>query len=87
MLLAAMLAMVLAAAAPALAQDAVADDESVAQGGDVQYVDCSQVQTAVQGQYGDATATADDESIADVEGIGSHKARELSRLVDTPYED
>ena len=64
MLLAAMLAMVLAAAAPAFAQDAVADDGSIAEGGDVQYVDCSQVQTAIQGQYGDATATADDESIA-----------------------
>jgi ERCC4-type nuclease len=30
---------------------------------------------------------AEEESIADVEGIGSTKARELSRLVDTPYED
>jgi hypothetical protein len=51
MLLAAMLAMVLAAAAPAFAQ-AVAGDV------DVQYVDCSQVQAAAaaQGQYGDATA-------------------------------
>ncbi|HSL00647.1 MAG TPA: hypothetical protein VK869_09950 [Rubrobacteraceae bacterium] len=51
MLLAAMLAMVLAAAAPAFAQ-AVGGDV------DVQYVDCSQVQAAAaaQGQYGDATA-------------------------------
>lgn len=52
-LLAAMLAMVLVAAAPALAQ---------AVGGDVnvQYVDCSQVAAvaATQGQYGDATATS-----------------------------
>ena len=54
MLLAAMLAMVLAAAAPAFAQ-AVAGDVSV------QYVDCSQVQAAAaaQGQYGDASADAD----------------------------
>jgi hypothetical protein len=51
MLLAAMLAMVLAAAAPAFAQ-AIGGDV------DVQYVDCSQVQAAAaaQGQYGDATA-------------------------------
>ena len=54
MLLAAVLAMVLAAAAPAFAQ-AVGGDVSV------QYVDCSQVQAAAaaQGQYGDATADAD----------------------------
>jgi hypothetical protein len=54
MLLAAMLAMVLAAAAPAFAQ-AVGGDVSV------QYVDCSQVQAAAaaQGQYGDASADAD----------------------------
>jgi LPXTG-motif cell wall-anchored protein len=75
MLLAAMLAMVLAAAAPALAQDAVAVDDSVAQGGDVQYVDCSQVQAAVQGQYGDAVA--DDEAVAAVasdQGITQQQA-------------
>ena len=47
MLLAAMLAMVLAAAAPAFAQTAVA--------GSVQYVDCDQIQAAI-GQYQDATA-------------------------------
>ena len=64
MLLAAMLAMVLAAAVPAFAQDATATDDSVAQGGDVQYVDCSQVQAALQGQYGDAVA--DDEALAAV---------------------
>jgi hypothetical protein len=53
MLLAAMLAMVLAAAAPAFAQ-AIAGDVSV------QYVDCSQVQAAAaaQGQYGDAESEA-----------------------------
>jgi hypothetical protein len=45
MLLAAMLAMVLAAAAPALAQTAVA--------GSVQYVDCDQIQAAL-GQYQNA---------------------------------
>jgi hypothetical protein len=42
MLLAAMLAMVLAAAAPAFAQ---------AVGGSVQYVDCDQIQAAATGQY------------------------------------
>ena len=47
MLLAAMLAMVLAAAAPAFAQSAVA--------GSVQYVDCDEIQAAVgQYQYADA---------------------------------
>src|SRR5215213_260471 len=47
MLLAAMLAMVLAAAAPAFAQTAVA--------GSVQYVDCDQIQAAAgQYQYSDA---------------------------------
>ena len=56
MLLAAMLAMVLAAAAPAFAQATIGDE--------TQYVDCSQVQAAVAGQYGDANAAADDESIA-----------------------
>lgn len=60
MLLAAMLAMVLAAAAPALAQVDLGDETSV------QYVDCSQVQAALaaQGQYGDANAGADDDSAA-----------------------
>src|SRR5215211_3654664 len=47
MLLAAMLAMVLAAAAPAFAQSAVA--------GSVQYVDCDQIQAAI-GQYQNADA-------------------------------
>ena len=61
MLLAAMLAMVLAAAAPALAQATAGDDSDAA---NVQYVDCSQVQLAVGAQYGDANAAADDESIA-----------------------
>src|SRR5215216_3369115 len=42
MLLAAMLAMVLAATAPAFAQ---------AVGGSVQYVDCDQIQAAATGQY------------------------------------
>lgn len=40
----------------ALAQDAIAIGGGDAQGGNVQYVDCSQVVTAVQGQYGDAAA-------------------------------
>src|SRR5215211_7155081 len=47
MLLAAMLAMVLAAAAPAFAQTAIA--------GSVQYVDCDQIQAAI-GQYQNADA-------------------------------
>jgi LPXTG-motif cell wall-anchored protein len=44
MLLAAVMAMVLAAAAPAFAQ-------ATAVGGSVQYVDCDQIQVAVTGQY------------------------------------
>ena len=65
MLLAAMLAMVLAAAAPAFAQ-AVIEDDGDDGNTNVQYVDCSQVQAAAaaQGQYGDANAAADDESVA-----------------------
>ena len=52
MLLAAMLAMVLAAAAPAFAQGFNDDGVIVNDSGntDVQYVDCSQVQAAVQAQ-------------------------------------
>jgi hypothetical protein len=60
MLLAAMLAMVLAAAAPALAQVTVAGDDNTS----AQYVDCSQVQAALGVQYGDQNAAANDESIA-----------------------
>ena len=44
LLLAAVVAMVLAAAAPAFAQ-------ATAVGGSVQYVDCDQIQAAVTGQY------------------------------------
>ena len=54
MLLAAMLAMVLAAAAPVFAQATIGDE--------TQYVDCSQVQAAIAAQYGDANAAADDGS-------------------------
>src|SRR5215213_10539976 len=71
MLLAAMVAMVLAAGAPAFAQ-AVGGDVSV------QYVDCSQVQAAAaaQGQYGDANADADSNagdlaSAADADAVAS----------------
>jgi len=66
MLLAAMLAMVLAAGAPAFAQ-AVGGDVSV------QYVDCSQVQAAAaaQGQYGDANANAS--------GLSNAAAAEISQ--------
>src|SRR5215204_5757628 len=69
MLLAAVLAMVLAAAVPALAKNttAVAGDVSV------QYVDCSQVQAAAaaQGQYGDASANAS--------GLSNAAAAEISQ--------
>ena len=54
----------LAAASPAFAQDAVADDGSVATGGDVVFLDASQAQFAGQVQTGDATAAADDLSVA-----------------------
>jgi hypothetical protein len=52
--------MVLAAAAPALAQVTVAGDDNTA----AQYVDCSQVQLAVGAQFGDQNAAASDESVA-----------------------
>jgi LPXTG-motif cell wall-anchored protein len=55
-------ALVALSAAPALAQDAIAVGGGNAQGGDVQYVDCSQVQNAVQSQYGNAVA--DDRAVA-----------------------
>lgn len=55
-------ALVLAASSPALAQDAVAVDGSVASGGDVQFVEATQFQFALQAQFGDAVA--DDEAIA-----------------------
>lgn len=55
-------ALVLAASSPALAQDAVAVDGSVATGGDVQFVEATQFQFALQAQFGDAVA--DDEAIA-----------------------
>lgn len=58
MLLAAMLAMVLVAAAPAMAQDAVAGD--VDNSVSVQYADCDTIQAAAAEQYGgDAVALGD----------------------------
>jgi LPXTG-motif cell wall-anchored protein len=69
-----MLAMVLVAAAPALAQDADASDEGSATGGDVttetqyltQVVDCEVVIGDVSlGQYGDANALGD-EAVAEI---------------------
>jgi LPXTG-motif cell wall-anchored protein len=63
MLLAAMLAMVLAAAAPAFAQTAVA--------GSVQYVDCDQIQAAI-GQYQDADAD-DFSAIAQELGVSQNQ--------------
>jgi hypothetical protein len=55
-------ALMLAASSPAFAQDAVANDDSIATGGDVQFVDASQFQFALQAQFGDATAV--DDSVA-----------------------
>src|SRR5918998_4944646 len=55
LLLAAVMAMVLAAAAPAFAQ-------ATAVGGSVQYVDCDQIQAAVTGQYN----VANDQDLAAV---------------------
>lgn len=51
-----------AAAPAALAQDATAVNDSVAQGGDVRFVDATQFQFAAQGQFGDAVA--DDGAVA-----------------------
>jgi len=56
--------LVMGAATPALAQDAVAVDDSVALGGDVTFLDASQLQFAAQGQFGDAVA--DDDAVATV---------------------
>jgi hypothetical protein len=55
-------ALMLAASSPAFAQDAVAVDDGVAQGGDVLFGDASQFQFAAQGQFGDAVA--DDGGVA-----------------------
>src|SRR4028119_2367194 len=66
MLLAAMLAMVLAAAAPALAQVTVAGDDNTA----AQYVDCSQVQAALGVQYGDDSAAVDDSVAGAADELG-----------------
>lgn len=55
-------ALLLMTASPALAQDALAVDDSVAQGGDVLFLDASQFQFAAQIQAGDAVA--DDEGVA-----------------------
>jgi hypothetical protein len=57
-------ALMLMAASPAMAQDAVAVDDSEATGGDVTYLDASQLQFGYQVQYGDADA--DDDGVATV---------------------
>jgi hypothetical protein len=57
-------ALLLMGASPAFAQDALAVDDSVAQGGDVLFLDASQFQFAAQGQFGDAVA--DDDGVARV---------------------
>lgn len=57
--------LILALSVPtALAQDATAVDGKAAKGSDVQYVDCSQVASALQNQYDGAVA--DDEATAEV---------------------
>ncbi len=60
-------ALMLAAASPAFAQDAFVGNDGVATGGDVQFVDASQVQAAgaFQVNEGDVFAGASDESTAD----------------------
>ena len=57
-------ALMLMAASPAMAQDAVAVDDSVAQGGVVTFLFAPQGQFAAQGQFGDAVA--DDDGVARV---------------------
>ena len=69
-------ALLLMAASPALAQDAIAVDDSVATGGDVSYLDASQAQFALQAQFGDANAIGD-ENVAYVstdQGITQNQA-------------
>ena len=63
-----MAVLMLALASPALAQDAIADDDSVATTEfSLEVVDASQFQVAgaLQTNTGDATATADDGSVAE----------------------
>jgi hypothetical protein len=57
-------ALLLMGASPAFAQDAIAVDDSVAQGGDVTFLFAPQLQFAAQGQFGDAVA--DDDGVARV---------------------
>jgi hypothetical protein len=65
MLLAAVMAMVLAAAAPAFAQ-------ATAVGGSVQYVDCDQIQAAATGQY-NANNQQDQAGIAQELGVSQNQ--------------
>ena len=65
MLLAAVMAMVLAAAAPAFAQ-------ATAVGGSVQYVDCDQIQAAATGQY-NTTNEQDMAGIAQELGVSQNQ--------------
>ena len=65
MLLAAVMAMVLAAAAPAFAQ-------ANAVGGSVQYVDCDQIQAAATGQY-NANNTQNQAGIAQELGVSQNQ--------------
>jgi LPXTG-motif cell wall-anchored protein len=86
MLLAAMLAMVLVAAAPAFAQTAVDDSVAVDNSSSVEYSAVCQnvigsITTGDAAQYGDATATATDDSAAVAE-----VAAELDTSVDVVNE-
>jgi hypothetical protein len=68
-------ALMFMAASPAMAQDAVAVDDSAAFGGDVTFLFAPQLQFAAQGQFGDAVA--DDDGVAVVasdQGITQNQA-------------
>ena len=68
-------ALMLAATSPAFAQDAVAVNDSVAQGGDVLFLDASQFAFAAQGQFGDAVAGDDGVAVvASDQGITINQA-------------
>jgi hypothetical protein len=66
MLLAAVMAMVLAAAAPAFAQ-------ANAVGGTIQYADCDQIQAAATGQYNDANNQQNAAGIAQELGVDENQ--------------
>ena len=67
-------ALMLAASSPAFAQDAVAVDDGVAQGGDVLFLDAQQFAFAAQGQFGDAVADDGVAVVASDQGITINQA-------------